>query len=230
MSDADKKQPTISVVPQPYASSPCYQHEFDSVLHEQPFADEWASIRHWRKQQRKRLIERRQTIESNERSCAGTAIVRALEAEPRFVDRSVAFFWPLDGEVDIRPFMRTILSRNLTVALPVITNRNGPLEFWAWNEESQMRPHVVWDIPVPVVRNVTSPSILFIPLLGFDEQGHRLGHGGGYYDRTLADLDPRPLAVGIGYEFGRLRSIYPQAHDMPMDVIVTEKGIDWHNR
>jgi 5,10-methenyltetrahydrofolate synthetase len=69
---------------------------------------------------------------------------------------------------------------------------------------------------------------LIVPLLGFDAAGYRLGYGGGYYDRTLATLTPRPLTVGVGYELGRLETIHPQAHDIPLDAIVTEAGTIRH--
>jgi 5-formyltetrahydrofolate cyclo-ligase len=78
---------------------------------------------------------------------------------------------------------------------------------------------------VPAERQVVSPTALLVPLVGFDEQGYRLGYGGGYYDRTLAASKPRPLAIGLGYEFGRLATIHPQPHDAPMDAIVTEAGV-----
>jgi 5-formyltetrahydrofolate cyclo-ligase len=73
--------------------------------------------------------------------------------------------------------------------------------------------------------NPIRPAALLVPLLGFDAADYRLGHGGGYYDRALATLTQRPLTIGIGYEFGRLETIYPQPHDLPMDAIVTESGI-----
>ena len=69
------------------------------------------------------------------------------------------------------------------------------------------------------------PEVLWVPLIGFDEAGFRLGYGGGYYDRTLATM-ARPLVVGIGHELGRLATIHPQPHDMPMSMIVTERGIE----
>jgi 5-formyltetrahydrofolate cyclo-ligase len=83
----------------------------------------------------------------------------------------------------------------------------------------------VWDIPVPSNRNPVQPTVLLVPLLGFDTAGYRLGHGGGYYDRTLATVAQKPLTIGIGYELGRLQTIYPQPHDIPMDAIVTESGV-----
>ena len=69
------------------------------------------------------------------------------------------------------------------------------------------------------------PTALLVPLVGFDGHHYRLGYGGGYYDRTLAALDPKPLTIGIGCELGRVATIYPQAHDIPMDAIVTEAGV-----
>jgi 5-formyltetrahydrofolate cyclo-ligase len=68
--------------------------------------------------------------------------------------------------------------------------------------------------------------MLLVPLVGFDAKGYRLGHGGGYYDRTLASLVQKPLSIGVGYELGRLETIYPQSHDIPMDVIVNESGVE----
>jgi 5-formyltetrahydrofolate cyclo-ligase len=64
-----------------------------------------------------------------------------------------------------------------------------------------------------------------VPLVGFDGDGFRLGYGGGYYDRTLAAMDPKPLTIGIGFELGRLDTIHPQPHDVPMDALVTEAGV-----
>jgi 5-formyltetrahydrofolate cyclo-ligase len=69
------------------------------------------------------------------------------------------------------------------------------------------------------------PTALLIPLVGFDGQGHRLGYGGGFFDRTLAAWKPRPLAIGVGFELGRLATITPAPHDQPMDLIITEAGV-----
>jgi 5-formyltetrahydrofolate cyclo-ligase len=67
---------------------------------------------------------------------------------------------------------------------------------------------------------------LLVPLLGFDLCGYRLGYGGGYYDLTLAAAMPSPpLAIGVGFEIGRLETIHPQPHDVPMDLIVTERQV-----
>jgi len=69
------------------------------------------------------------------------------------------------------------------------------------------------------------PDALLIPMVGFDARGYRLGHGGGYFDRTLAALAPPPLKIGIAFELSRMATIRPQDHDIPMDFVVTEAGI-----
>lgn len=131
------------------------------------------------------------------------------------------------GEIDLRPLIRDLLSRGAQVALPVIINKDQPLEFWQWDPQKRLYSRGLWGIPAPVDRTLVRPTVLLVPLLGFDGHGHRLGHGGGYYDRTLPTIEPKPQTIGIGYEFGRLDTIYPQPHDVPLDAIVTEKGITW---
>lgn len=187
-------------------------------------ADDWESIRTWRREQRTRLIEQRRSLNRSERHRCSESILEKLRREARFLDGCIGFYWPLDGEIDLRPMMHQLVDRGAGLALPVMVEKDQAMEFWAWDTETRMQKQPIWNIPAPIERKLIVPSVLFIPLLGFDRQGHRLGHGGGYYDRTLAALEPKPLTVGIGYEFGRLETIYPQDHDIPMDVIVTEQG------
>ena len=84
----------------------------------------------------------------------------------------------------------------------------------------------VYDLPVPDGTPVLTPDALLIPALGVGPQGDRLGYGGGYFDRTLAALHPKPLAVGLAFELSRIATIEPQSHDVFMDFIVTEAGIE----
>jgi 5-formyltetrahydrofolate cyclo-ligase len=65
------------------------------------------------------------------------------------------------------------------------------------------------------------PTIVIAPLVGYDPEGYRLGYGGGFFDRTLAALRPKPLTIGVGHPAGALATIYPQPHDIPMDRLVT---------
>jgi hypothetical protein len=60
---------------------------------------------------------------------------------------------------------------------------------------------------------------------GWDAGGYRLGYGGGFFDRTLASLANKPVVIGVSYELGRLETIHPQSWDVPMDYVVTERGV-----
>jgi 5-formyltetrahydrofolate cyclo-ligase len=82
----------------------------------------------------------------------------------------------------------------------------------------------VWNIPTPKHRDLLAPDVVIAPLVGFDCAGYRLGYGGGYFDRTLAACSPRPFTVGFGYADSALETIYPQAHDIRMNLIVTEES------
>ena len=83
----------------------------------------------------------------------------------------------------------------------------------------------VYGIPVPRIRIPVLPDVIVIPLVGFDAQNFRLGYGAGYFDITLAALEPRPLTIGVGFEVARLETIYPHPNDIPLDLIVTEAGV-----
>ncbi len=66
------------------------------------------------------------------------------------------------------------------------------------------------------------PDVLIVPVVGFDGGCYRLGYGGGYYDRTLSAPLYKPLTIGVGFEIGRLETIYPQPYDVALDFILTE--------
>ena len=107
--------------------------------------------------------------------------------------------------------------------MPAVVDRKGPLEYRLWRP-GELLVAGVWDIPVPEKREIAVPDAVLAPLVGFDRQCYRLGYGGGYFDRTLAALAPRPLAIGVGFELSLIETIFPQVFDVPMDLIVTETG------
>lgn len=111
------------------------------------------------------------------------------------------------------------------MALPVVVEKNWPLVFREWAPDAKLAPGI-WDIPVPVDTPAVEPDVLLVPLVGFDPERGRLGYCGGHYDRTLASMCRKPLTIGIGFELAALPTIYPQPHDIPMDVIVTEEQFE----
>lgn len=189
---------------------------------------DWDAVRAWRKDQRERLLIRRMSLSSRHKNRVSHRIVEILRRQVALPDGArLGFYWPLNGEIDLRPLIRDLLSRGAKAALPVIINKDQPLEFWEWDPNKTLYNRGLWSIPAPKVRKHVRLSVLLIPLLGFDGHGHRLGHDNGYYDRTLATIRPKPLTIGIGYEFGRLDTVHPQPHDVPLDAIVTETGVTW---
>jgi 5-formyltetrahydrofolate cyclo-ligase len=179
----------------------------------------------WRKAERARLIAARLELPSEARTGAGHAIGAALAA--RFPPGSIARvggYWPMRGEYNPLGYLRQVIDAGAAAALPAVIELGAPLEFRAWTPKTRMAPGR-WDTLHPEDGPAVAPLALLIPLVGFDAAGHRLGYGGGFYDRTLAALSPRPLAIGVGFELGRLASIAPAAHDRQMDVIVTEAGV-----
>lgn len=135
----------------------------------------------------------------------------------------VAFCWPIKHEPDVRAIIGWWARHGALAALPVVVAENSPLSFRQWTAESALAADR-YGIPTPVDGEWMTPDLILLPLNGFDAAGYRLGYGGGYFDRTLAALSPRPLAVGVGFEINRLDSIRPESHDQRLDWIVTEAG------
>ena len=76
-----------------------------------------------------------------------------------------------------------------------------------------------------LARRIVEKDVVLGPVVGFDDAHYRLGNGGGYFDRSLAILSPKPLTIGVGYEFSRLDTIHPKPHDQRFDIVVTEASI-----
>jgi len=136
----------------------------------------------------------------------------------------VSFYWPIRTEIDPRALLEK-LSGQRKVCLPVTTGFK-PLIFREWSPGAEMIADS-FGVEVPADETEVTPEVLVVPLLAFDERGHRLGYGAGHYDRTLDKLRPRgPVtAVGFAYEAQLVDTLPIEPTDEPLDVIVTEAGI-----
>jgi 5-formyltetrahydrofolate cyclo-ligase len=184
-----------------------------------------AELRAWRRSERQRLLALRTAAPPVERRLWGNEIEAKLRA--LLVERPVmtlGVYWPFQAEFDPRALIDWVIAQGFAVALPAVVDKKGPLEYRAWRPGEALIDGV-WNIPIPEVRKIVLPQAVLAPLVGFDRQGYRLGYGGGYFDRTLAALAPRPLAIGVGFEMSQMETIFPQSFDIPMDVIVTEARI-----
>ncbi|MGE5339000.1 MAG: 5-formyltetrahydrofolate cyclo-ligase [Gemmatimonadota bacterium] len=137
--------------------------------------------------------------------------------------KRLAFFWPIRGEPSLAQLITAWLAEDSTrqAALPIVVGEL--LEFAPWTPSTPMEPGA-YGIQVPASKLRMKPQVLLIPCLGIDENRYRLGYGGGFYDRTLARISPRPVAVGIAFDCARLPSIKPQPHDIRLDLALTESG------
>jgi 5-formyltetrahydrofolate cyclo-ligase len=141
----------------------------------------------------------------------------------------VAGFWPLESEPDLRSVYEYLHAQGFIVALPIVVKKQSPLEFHAWLPTDTLKPGA-FGVSEPIRREKLMPDVMLIPTLGFTDQGARLGYGGGYYDRTLANLSAAGkdfLALGIAWNQARIEEEaghQPQTHDYPLDAILTPSG------
>jgi 5-formyltetrahydrofolate cyclo-ligase len=186
-----------------------------------------------RRELRQNLAERRRALAPAERIAAAQGLRRSLEQLPEYLtDTRVAGYWATQGELPLNLVIPPLASRGQQFLLPVIGNEQH-LRFAAWQNGEAVQPNR-YGIPEPVdPRELFEPfqlDLVLVPLLGFDRRGHRLGYGGGYYDRSFAFLNQQvrpnePLLVGIAYAFQELPQIEDAAWDVPLDFIATEREL-----
>ena len=184
-----------------------------------------APLKDWRKAQREKLVRARMALPAATLDAFRQRIDANLELSfPGLARCRLAFCWPIKGEYDARHFARTLRERGALTALPVVVAQKKPLVFREWHPGVALATGPL-DIPYPVRSPEVQPDAVILPMNGWDAQGYRLGYGAGFFDRTLASLAKRPVVVGVSYELARLDTIYPQAWDIPMDYVVTERGV-----
>jgi 5-formyltetrahydrofolate cyclo-ligase len=183
---------------------------------------------------RARLRAQRERLSPPERIAAANGLAATLEQLPEFlVDTRVAGYWAVGGEMLLHAAHAALTARGQTYHLPVLMP-GRTLRFAPWRRGIEVQPNR-YGIPEPQysAAQLLAPEALelvLVPLVGFDRRGHRLGTGGGYYDRTFAFLKgaPRPaqpVLVGIGYSFQEVPAVPDQAWDIQMDFVATEREL-----
>lgn len=183
------------------------------------------TLKSWRRSERERLIAARLAIAPPVLDSWRRRIDGYLERSfPGLARCRLAFCWPIRGEYDARHLARTLRARGALTALPVVVAPKTPLIFREWHPGIELAKGAL-DIPYPVNSQELTPDAVLLPMNGWDAQGYRLGYGAGFFDRTLASFVRKPLTIGISYELARIPSIHPQSWDLPMDYVVTERGV-----
>ena len=159
-------------------------------------------------------------------AAAGEAVcARFLAAVPLRPRASVAGYWPVRDELDCGRLMTELAHAAHPLALPVVAGRDRPLVFRAWTAGMALEP-ATYGIPAPPPSSpLVRPQLVLVPVLAFDARGHRLGYGGGYYDRTIGALRRGrrpPLFVGLAYADQEIDAVPAGAGDEALDWLVTE--------
>jgi 5-formyltetrahydrofolate cyclo-ligase len=182
------------------------------------------TLKSWRKAQRERLIRERSALDHETLERWRHRIDGFLERSfPGLAGRRVAFCWPIRAEYDARHLAKTLRERGSLTALPVVVAPGQPLVFREWHPGVALASGPL-GIPYPVGSDPVVPTAALLPMIGWDEAGHRLGYGGGFFDRTLASVVKKPVVIGVSYELAKMKTIRPQSWDIPMDWVVTERG------
>lgn len=206
---------------------PCFAHHL--VGGHPVDRDTWRDVARFRRAERARLLATRK-LSISDRITATKSLIRALGDIVQFIPgTSLAVYWPIRGEPDLRPWMTDADAVGVRVLLPVVVTKDAPLEFHRWSPGCSMS-RGLWNIPVPADGAAATPDIVISPLVGVDTHLFRLGNGGGYYDRTLASLEPMPKVIGVGLAGCQIKTIYPMPWDIPMDAIVLSDGTVAHRR
>ena len=185
---------------------------------------------------RKKLVAERLQLE--DRLARNEALQRVMRVW--LVDRPdavIGAYWPIKGEFDPLPALfrwqeagmeadAAQASRRRMIGLPVINKADKTLSVHRWYPGCEMEEDA-YGIPKPKATELVQPTLLFVPCVGYGLGGYRLGYGGGFYDRTLAALSPRPFTVGLGYTNGFLPELEPESHDFPLDAILNDNGVVW---
>ncbi|MCS6760646.1 MAG: 5-formyltetrahydrofolate cyclo-ligase [Candidatus Devosia symbiotica] len=137
----------------------------------------------------------------------------------------VAAYWRIRDELDCQPILIRLMDTSQTVVLPVVLGPEKPLELRVWEQGALLYEAGFSMLAPSELAPQSEPDVVIMPLLGFDSQGTRLGYGGGYYDRTLAHMTKVPKLIGLAFAAQEFDSIPRDAHDVPLDAIITEAGV-----
>jgi 5,10-methenyltetrahydrofolate synthetase len=170
--------------------------------------------------------ERQSLVDRHQRSVHLQEVLRVwLVTRP---EASVGAYWPIKGEFDALPalYRWSEAEPSRRIGLPVVNRDTKQLRFHVWYPGCAMEEDA-YGIPKPKDTEAFDPEMLLVPCVGYGPGGLRLGYGGGFYDRTLAVLQPRPFTVGVGYAHGFIPWLAPEPHDVPLDAVLNEDGVQW---
>ena len=175
---------------------------------------------------REEALARRDQLDAAFRAQASRAAAALLLGLPETTGAAlVSGFWPIRSEIDPRPVLQALHARGRAVALPVVAHPHLLFRLWRPGEPLERRGFGLSEPPDDAP--LAEPDLLLVPLAAFDRAGNRIGYGKGHYDRTLNALAARKriVAVGVAFAVQECETIPAEAHDVPLDILVTEREI-----
>jgi len=175
---------------------------------------------------RSAMLAWRGGLEEDERRAAAGGLLATFRRERPFkAPAVVSGFWPIKDEIDIRPLMIDLFNAGCQLALPVVQGRGQRLLFRAWRPGDPLEAGVFGTLQPSPKRETLEPEALIVPLLACDEEGWRLGYGGGFYDRTLAALRARRkvMAMGVAFNAQLVPEVPHGPADQRLDWLLTDK-------
>jgi 5-formyltetrahydrofolate cyclo-ligase len=172
------------------------------------------------------LRQRRNALSPSQQRAAARSLVASVTRLPAWTDaRHIAVYLARDGEIDTGPLKTAARQQGMHVYLPVITDADS-LQFARWASGAALTKNR-YGIPEPPATPCCAPSdldIIFMPLVGWDMRGNRLGMGGGFFDRTLSGTGAG-LLVGLAHECQRVEKIPRESWDVSLDYIATDAAL-----
>src|SRR3569623_1134726 len=176
---------------------------------------------------RQQAFARRDALDATQRAIAAQSLAHhapRFEVGPGCI---VAGFSAIRTEIDPSALMDALHARGAVLALPVAVGRGQPLIFRAWTRDTVLVRGLYGILEPSSDAEEVEPDIVLVPLAAFDRRGHRLGYGGGYYDRTLQGLrrTKRITAAGLAFSVQEIGELPIDAHDEPLALVLTERDV-----
>ncbi len=170
---------------------------------------------------RRHLLAARRSLAPDVKTQADARILARLadwlQAHPV---RVLGAYLAMAGEPDLSALYAALAEQGVIIAMPVVLNKQQPLSFVRWQQGDVLARDASGTLAPAAREQFLMPDAVIAPCVGFTSHNLRLGYGGGYFDRTLAQ-QPRPKAWGVAYAFTRV-SFAADRYDMPLDVIFTD--------
>ena len=174
---------------------------------------------------RKFLLDRR-TSNSNINDLSNNLHIHIEPLINSFNGKSISIFQAYNNEINTNDLIKFLISKNFSISLPCINDESDEMLFREWNGTDQLITGKYGILEPNQNNKIAYPSVLFIPLLAFDENGNRLGYGGGYYDKYIDAHDTENihlLKIGVGYSFQKIYEVPNNINDKKLNWILTEK-------